>query len=53
MRVEFLEDTSVNNGIFKKGEQANFTKNVAQNFIDTNKAIEVKEEQKVPSKNQK
>ncbi len=53
MKVEFLEDTPVNNGIFKKGEKANFTQDVAQNFIDTNKAIEVKEEQKAPNKNQK
>jgi len=53
MKIQFTEDTPVNNGVFKKGEKANFTQDVAQNFIDTSKAIEVKEEQKVPNKNQK
>lgn len=46
MKVEFIKDTPVNNGIFKKGEQANFTDDVATSFIEENKAIEVKVEDK-------
>lgn len=53
MKIQFTEDTAVNNGIFKKGEEANFTEDVAQNFINTNKAVEVKKEQKVSDKTKK
>ena len=53
MQIQFTEDTPVNNGVFKKGEEANFTEDVAQNFINTNKAVEVKKEQKVSDKTKK
>lgn len=53
MKIQFREDTPVNNGVFKKGEEANFTEDVAQNFINTNKAVEVKKEQKVSDKSTK
>lgn len=53
MKIEFTEDTPVNNGVFKKGEEANFTEDVAKIFIDTNKAVEVKKEQKVSNKSKK
>lgn len=53
MKIEFTEDTPVNNGIFKKGEQANFTKDVAQNFINAKKAVEIKIEEKTSSKKPK
>lgn len=53
MKIEFTEDTPINNGIFKKGGQASFTKDVAQSFIDAGKAVEVKIEEKTSSKRTK
>lgn len=53
MKIKFIEDTPVNNGVFKKGEEANFTEDVAQNIIDEGKAIEIKEDQKVSDKTKK
>lgn len=53
MRIRFTEDTPVNNGVLKKGEEANFTEDVAKIFIDTNKAVEVEKEQKVTDKRKK
>jgi hypothetical protein len=53
MKIQFTEDTPVNNGVFKKGEEANFTEDVAQNFINTNKAVKVKKEQKISDKSKK
>lgn len=53
MQIRFTEDTPVNNGVFKKGEQANFTKDVAKSFINAEKAVEIKIEEKTSSKKPK
>lgn len=53
MTIKFTEDTLVNNGIFKKGEQASFTKDVAESFINTGKAVEVKTQEKTIDKKPK
>ena len=53
MQIKFTEDTPVNNGIFKKGEQASFTKDVAESFIGAGKAVEVKIEEKTSNKKPK
>lgn len=46
MKIEFTEETQVNNAKIKKGEVLNFTDSVAQSFIEAGKAKEVKPESK-------
>ncbi len=46
MKIEFTKDTPVNKGVFKKGEKANFTEDIANIFISNGEAKEFKEVQK-------